>query len=119
MGKPLPGRTSVVITRNKDYQVPPPHHVVHSLQEALQLEQIKEQEQIFILGGEEIFKVAMPLVDELIITEVDASPDGDTFFPSVDYSQWEKINEENYLMDEKNEYNYSFVMYKRKHSLIK
>lgn len=114
MGKPLPGRTSIVITRNKDYQVPSPHHVVHSLDEALKIVEEKGLEQSFILGGAEIFKQALPLTDEMIITEVNATPDGDTFFPSVDYSAWVKVSEENHPKDEKNEYNYTFVIYHRK-----
>ena len=114
MGKPLPSRTSIVITRNKDYQVPSPHHVVHSLDEALKIAENKGLEQAFILGGAEIFKLALPLVHEMIITEVDASPEGDTFFPSVDYSEWEKVSEERRFKDEKNEYDYTFVIYRRK-----
>lgn len=113
MGKPLPGRTSIVITRNKDYQVPSPHYAVHSLDEALEVARSKGLEQVFILGGAEIFKLALPLTDEMIITEVDASPEGDTFFPPVDYSQWEKFWEESHSKDETNEYNYTFVTYKK------
>src|SRR5690606_17766973 len=114
MGKPLPGRTSIVITRSTDYQVPTPHHVVHSLEEALQVAQSKELEQVFILGGAEIYKLALPLTDEMIITEVDSSPEGDTFFPAVEYSEWEKVSEEKHSKDEKNEFDYTFVTYKRK-----
>ena len=112
MGKPLPGRTSIVITRNNDYQVPDGHYVVHSLDAALDLVRSKSLEQVYVLGGAEIFKMALPIADELIITEVDASPEGDTFFPPVDYSQWEKVSEEKYSKDEKNEFNYTFVIYK-------
>lgn len=114
MGKPLPGRTSIVISRNKDYQVTSPHEVVHSLDEALETVRNKGLEKAFILGGAEIFKQALPFVDEMIITEVDANPAGDTFFPAVDYSLWEKVSEERHSKDEKNEHNYTFVIYHRK-----
>lgn len=113
MGKPLPGRTSIVITRNKEYPVPPPHHVVHSLEDALQLARSEKLKQVFVLGGAEIFKLALPLTDEMIVTEVDAAPKGDTFFPPVDYSQWEKTVREKQASDEKNEYGYAIVSYKR------
>lgn len=113
MGKPLPGRTSIVITRNKDYHVPSSHYAVHSLDEALEIVYNKNLEQAFILGGAEIFKQALPIIDEMIITEVDATPDGDTFFPPIDYSAWEKVSEERHSKDEKNEYDYTFVTYKR------
>jgi len=114
MGKPLPGRTSIVITRNPGYQVPTPHHVVHSLEEALEITQQKGLEQVFILGGAEIFKLTLPLTDEMIITEVYASPEGDTFFPAIEDSHWKKVSEEKHIKDEKNEYNYSFVTYIKK-----
>ena len=114
MGKPLPNRTSLVITRNKNYSVPDGHHVVHSLDAALEICRSKELEQVFILGGAEIFEMALPIADELIITEVNASPEGDTFFPAVDYGQWEKVSEENVSKDEKNKYDLSFLTYKRK-----
>ena len=114
MGKPLPNRTSIVITRNKEYSVPEGHYVAHNFTDALNLAQSKDLGQVFVLGGAEIFEMSLPWVDELIITEVDASPDGDTFFPSLNYSHWEKISEEEFHQDEKNEYNYSIVIYKRK-----
>src|SRR5690554_7964077 len=75
MGKPLPGRTSIVITRNRDYNVPSPHYVVHSLDEALEVARSKGLEQIFVLGGSEIFKMALPISDEMIVIEVDAAPE--------------------------------------------
>lgn len=114
MGKPLPNRTSIVITRNKHYRVPEGHYVVHSLDAALDVVRDKALEQVFVLGGAEIFKMALPIADELIITEVDAAPEGDTFFPPVDDSQWEKVAEEQHFKDEKNEFNYSFVFYEKK-----
>jgi dihydrofolate reductase len=114
MGKPLPNRTSIVITRNKAYSVPEGHYVVHNFTDALDLARSKGLEQVFVLGGAEIFKISLPWVDEMIVTEVDASPDGDTFFPFLDYSQWEKSSEERFPQNEKNEYSYSIVTYQRK-----
>lgn len=114
MGPPLPNRTSIVITRNKDYHVPDGHYVVHSLDAALDVVRAKALEQVYVLGGAEIFEMALPITDELVITQVDAAPEGDTFFPPIDDSQWEKVAEEKHSKDEKNEFNYSFVFYKRK-----
>lgn len=111
--KPLPNRTSIVITRNKHYTVPEEHYVVHDLDAALEVARSKGLARVFILGGAEIFKIALTVVDELIITEIDASPEGDTFFPTLDYSQWEKISQEDFIPDEKNEFGYSFLTYKR------
>lgn len=114
MGKPLPGRTSIVITRNKDYAVPPGHHVVNSLDEALDLARSKALSQVYVLGGAEIFKLALPLTDELVITEIDAAPEGDTFFPPLNDEAWEKVAQEDHYKDEKNKYGYSFLTYRRK-----
>src|SRR5690606_35211486 len=114
MGKPLPNRTSIVITRNKGYSVPEGHYVVHNFTDALDLVRSKDLEQVFVLGGAEIFEMSLPWVNQLIITEVDAYPEGDTYFPTLNYSHWEKIAEEEFHQDDKNEYNYSIVTYKRK-----
>lgn len=113
MGEPLTGRISIVITRNKEYRIPPPHHVAHSLEEAIQLARSEKLPQVFVLGGAEIFKLALPITDEMIVTEVEAAPEGDTFFPPVDYSLWEKTVREHHVSDEKNQYDYSIVTYKR------
>lgn len=116
MAKPLPNRTSLVITRNKNYSVPEGHHVVHSLEGALEICRSKGLDQVFILGGAEIFEMALPVADELIITEVKAFPEGDTFFPSLDYGQWEIVSEENIPKDEKNKYDLSFLTYNRRNN---
>lgn len=113
MGKPLPQRTSIVITRNPDYQLPKGHFVCHSLQEAIQLCIGKHLNQIYIIGGAEIYKQALPLTDELLITEVDAHPEADVFFPPIDPSKWKIVTSESFRKDEKNEYNFEFVTYKR------
>lgn len=117
MGKPLPNRTSIVITRNKNYKVPPGHHVVHDLEAALEIARDKNLQQVYVLGGAEIFKLAFPLVDEMVITEIHATPDGNTFFPVFDESQWEIKSKSDFLKDENNPYDYSFVTYhKRKNT---
>lgn len=114
MGKPLPNRTSIVITRNKNYTVPPGHYVVHDLEAALEVTKTKNLQQVFVLGGAEIFKLVLPLVDEMIITEVHGTPDGNTFFPEWDKSQWEISERSDFYKDHKNAYDYSFVTYQKK-----
>jgi dihydrofolate reductase len=111
IGKPLPNRTSVIITRQEDYKQEG-CIVVHSLEEAL--EAVKDQEKVFIIGGGTIYKEAIDKADELYLTLVHHEFDGDTFFPEVKPEQWESVARQDCLPDEKNEYAYSFIDYKRK-----
>ncbi|MFD2033555.1 dihydrofolate reductase [Belliella marina] len=113
MGKPLPNRTSIVITRNKDFKIPEGHHVVNSLEEAVRLCIGKNLGQVFIIGGAQIYSEAIAICDEMLITEVDANPEGDVYFPKFNSSEWKKDAVEHFYKDEKNEYNFDFVTYKR------
>ena len=87
IGKPLPGRTTIVITRSPDFSAPG-CIVVSSLEEALQKARGLEQEEIFIFGGGEIYRQALPYTDRLYLTLVDSDATGDTFFP--DYHKFTK-----------------------------
>lgn len=111
IGKPLPNRTSVIITRQEDYKQEG-CIVVHSLEEAL--EAVKDQEKVFIIGGGTIYKEAIDKADELYLTRVHSDFFGDTFFPEIKPEQWESVARQDCLPDEKNEYAYSFIDYKRK-----
>ncbi|MDN3670206.1 dihydrofolate reductase [Echinicola jeungdonensis] len=113
MGKPLPNRTSIVITRKSEYPIPEGHYIVHGLDEALELAKSKNLEKVFIAGGAEIYEQALPYTHEMIITEVDCAPSGDAFFPKVDWSDWKKVSEEFHPKDEKNEYDSTFLTFKR------
>lgn len=111
LGKPLPDRTTIIITRNTDYKVQG-CIVVHDLSDAIKA--AGEDENPYILGGAEIYKQAMPLADVLDLTLVHESFDADAFFPEIDMSVWKEVNRADHLADEKNKYDYSFVQYKKK-----
>lgn len=111
IGKPLPNRTSVIITRQVDYKQEG-CIVVHSLEEALDV--VKNQEKAFIIGGGTIYEQAIEKADELYLTLVHKDFDGDAFFPEIDIDQWESTEREDCFADDKNEYAYSFINYKRK-----
>ncbi len=83
--RPLPGRTNIVITRQADYTVPQGVLVYNSLSEALRNHQ---QEEIFIIGGAEMYAQSLPLANTLFITHVHQTVDGDAFFPPIDSSRW-------------------------------
>ena len=111
IGKPLPNRTTVIITKNTNYKVDG-CIIVHSLDEALEIS--KQDETPFIIGGAQIYKQAISIVDKLDITEVHHSFDADVFFPKIDLTIWKEKNRTLFKADEKNKYDYSFVSYIRK-----
>ncbi len=111
IGRVLPGRTSVVVTRQPDYTAPG-CIVVHSLEEAL--DKCKSEEEIFIIGGAELFQYALPLATDLYITRIQHNFEGDTWFPEINNEQWIVTSEENFNPDEKNHWAYSFIHYKIK-----
>ncbi|WP_143960594.1 dihydrofolate reductase [Litoribacter populi] len=114
MGKPLPNRTSIVVTRKENYTVPEGHYCVQSLDQAFSLGKKLGLEKVFIAGGGEIYKMALPQVDEMVITEVKAKPQGDTFFPELDWENWKETQREHFEQSEKNEYSFDIAFYKRK-----
>jgi len=111
LGKPLPNRTTIIITRNPDY-IAPGCIVVNELTEAIKA--AAEDENPFILGGAEIYKQAMSFADILDLTLVHESFDADVFFPNIDMSKWTEMSRQDFKADEKNKYDYSFVQYKKK-----
>ncbi|KGD63539.1 dihydrofolate reductase [Alcanivorax nanhaiticus] len=114
---PLPGRTNIVITRQADY-VAEGAKVVTTLEEAVAMAEnvafIDGQEEAVIMGGAEIYKLALPAAVRLYLTEVHAQVDGDTFFPEYDKSEWNEIGREDFAAEGPNPYDYSFVVYERK-----
>lgn len=115
MGKPLPNRLNVIITRNKEYAVEGAL-VVHSLEEALKLAAEQQQQEVFILGGGEIYRQALDkkLVDRIYLTEIKESFEADTFFPELDKSKWKETQREEFQADHLNPHDYAFVTLERK-----
>lgn len=111
--KPLPNRTHIVITRQPDYKAPNGVIIVNSLEDALDAS--RKDQQPFIIGGGEIYKLAMPLVDKLEITRVHHSfEDADTFFPIIDTSIWKDVKTVFHDKDEDHDYAFSFITYLKK-----
>lgn len=111
-GKAYPGRTNIVITRQQDYTLPDAI-VVHSLEEAIQKAKTIEQQEIFILGGAQIFGQSMPLIDRIYLTRIYQDFDGDAFFPMMDMKEWKLVKDEKHDPDEKNKYTYAFQTWER------
>lgn len=113
VGMPLPGRTNIVVTRSAEF-APAGVVVARTPDEALQLAEARDAEEIFIAGGSEIFRLMLPMADRMYVTRIEADFDGDTFFPDVDWRQWELVSSEEHQPDEKNRWAYSFLVYDRK-----
>ena len=113
LGKPLPNRTHIVITRNQDYKVPEGHYVFESVEKALEFCQKKEVNQLFVIGGGELYKHTLPIADELVLTEVEATPEGDTYFPEFDKEDWKVTFSEFHPADERHQYAFTYVNYER------
>lgn len=113
LGKPLPNRTHLIITRNSDFQAPEGHFTFSSVEDAFIFCNKTGVENLFIIGGGQIYNDTINLCDRLEITEVDAELEGDTFFPVIDPKIWRERERENFPADEKNEYPFSFVTYEK------
>lgn len=111
LGRPLPGRDNIVLTRDPGYAAAG-CRIVHSLEEALSA--CEAAVQAFIIGGAELYAQTLPLVSELYITEVDVDAEGDTRFPDFDRTRFIEVSREHHPADETNPYDHDFVVYARK-----
>jgi len=113
VGKPLPGRTNIVVTRNKEFC----HsgiHIVHSLSDGLAFAQNAGVDELFILGGSNIYFQTQNIWNRLYLTKVDTVIENATaFFPEVDLTKWKLVSEEPHKADEKNPFDYNFYLYER------
>ncbi len=110
IGKPLPGRATVIITRNTAYSVPD-CIVSNSIEAAIAAG--ASDEEIFFVGGAELYAQALPLADRLYLTEIQKEFEGDAHFPAFDISQWHEIKREKQLPPEPDGLEYHFVIYER------
>ncbi len=116
IGRPLPGRTSIIITRQPDFQAEG-CLIAHSLDEAIDLAKSRDEQEAFIIGGAEIYAQALATADRMYLTLVEAEPEADAFFPAFDENLWEKCVEEIVEADDKNQYFARFVLLVRNHNL--
>lgn len=105
--RPLPNRTNIVITRQKDYSAPGAL-VVHSLQQAIEKAMTTGDNEIFIIGGGEIYAQSIPLADKIYLTKVHATFEADTFFPKLNMNEWQITLSKYFNADEKNKYSFTF-----------
>jgi len=112
LGKPLAGRTNIVITRQADWRREG-ITAVRSLQEAIQEAAATDALECFVIGGGEIYREALPAASRIYMTRVMAAPEGDTFFPVISEAEWGLSSEQSFPADEKHAYPYRFEIWQR------
>ena|SRR3989338_6130186 len=111
IGKPLPNRKNIIITRDRDYKAEG-CIVVHSLNESLKA--AKGNQEVMVIGGSQVYKEFLPKVDKMYLTLIDADFDGDVYFPKYDIKEWEEESYEEHVRDNENPYDYKFIALRRK-----
>lgn len=109
IGKPLDGRKNIILTKNKNYKAEG-CHIAYSIEDALSK---CEGEEVFILGGEEIYQQFLPYTQKLYITKIHATFEGDRYFPEIDFSLWKEIYTEKGIQNDKNPYEYYFHLFEK------
>lgn len=110
--KPLPHRTNIVITRQQNFSAPG-CIILHAVEPGIEIARKNSETECFIIGGAEIYKLAMPYTTRLYLTEIDADIDGDTFFPEIDLAQWKEVDRKYHPSDQKHAYAFNIVTYDR------
>lgn len=116
IGRPLPGRANIVISRQENY-APEGVHVVSGLAEALALAEdialIDGSTELMVIGGAEIYRAALPIARRLYLTQVHAEVEGDAYLPDIDWKQWREVSRQRHSGGDGNPYDYSFVVFER------
>lgn len=114
IGKLLPNRHNIILSRNKKFHVPGAF-IRHSIEDVIKEYKLNNNEQeLFIIGGEEVYKQAIKYANKLYVTVIDQEFDkADTYFPNISMNEWKVIDIDKHSLDENNDYDYSFVTYER------
>lgn len=117
IGRPLPGRLNIVVTRDPNWPVPAGTVSEPSLERALiraeAQAEIEGGDEVMVIGGGQIYADVLSQVDRMYVTQVHADIDGDAYFPEVNWDQWEELGREDFSASDNNPYDYSFVVYQR------
>jgi dihydrofolate reductase len=113
IGKPLKERTNLIITRNQGFYADGVL-IFHSIETALEYAGSRNQQEVFIIGGAELYKRSLPLSDRIYYTKVDCRIEGDAFFPELNPGDWMESNVAFYDRNEKNEYSFRIIILDRK-----
>lgn len=111
IGRALPDRRNIILTRDKGFTFNG-CEIAHSIEDVFKL--CKKEEEIFIFGGEQIYYLFLPYVEKMYITKIHHEFEGDTFFPELNYEEWNEVSVKKGIMNDKNPYNYYFHVFERK-----
>ena len=111
-GKALAGRTNIVITRNNHYYIPD-GIVVQSIEEAFRIPEQKGENEIFIIGGGELYKQSLEITNKVYLTRIHTICEGDVFYPELDRKNWKIVKKEFHLNDQKNPFSYTYFIFER------
>ena len=113
--RPLPNRTNIILTRQQDFTAEG-CEIVHELSDALELAQTNNDEELFVIGGGQVYDLALQAgcVDRMYLTWVHAEFEGDTWYPQVNFDEWKEISKEEHPKDEKHPYSFTICTYEKK-----
>ena len=109
----LPKRTNMVLTNKDGYEFEGAE-VFHSVEDAIQFAKERGEEELMVIGGGVIYEQFMDIADRIYLTRIHTEIEGDTYFPEIDESKWEKVNEEYHPKDEKHQWDFTFLTYDKK-----
>lgn len=113
IGKPLPGRPNIVVSRNPDWQadgVTVKHELEQALSYGESLLEINGGDELMLIGGAQLYEAALPMAQRLYLTQVHAEVEGDAYFPEFEQSQWREVGREDFQAEGPNPYDYSFIV---------
>lgn len=114
-GRPMPGKTYIVVTRNPGYKPARDNAcTASSIEDAIQQAGKLGDDQILVIGGGGIFRDILPFTDRIYLTEVQAEVEGDSYFPELDKSEWREVSREHHAKDDRNEYDYDVAILERR-----
>lgn len=113
IGKPLKGRTNIILTRNKSIQIEGAI-IMHTLIAAVEYAKNQNQDEIFIVGGADIYKQSVPLSHKIYLTRVAARLEGDAFFPELNWNEWKIKSKTDFSKNDKNDYGFQILELERK-----
>lgn len=108
--KPLPNRTNIVVTRQKNFDAPG-CIVTHAVEEAISIARKNNEQEAFVIGGAEIYKLTLPVTNRIYLTEIQASVEGDTFYPEFNKKEWKEVSRTHHAADDRHAFAFDFVIY--------